>query len=84
MKCVCDNDIEPARVKLGLKVCLKCAENGIGQTGLRKGIMVFSHKTGGDCQVVSPENFNNYRRHNPYGRNTGRGSGVHRVMEGVK
>jgi len=31
-------------------------------------------------QILSPENFAEHRRYNPYGRNTGRGSGVHRVM----
>jgi hypothetical protein len=32
-------------------------------------------------QVVSPENFADYRKYNPYGRYTGRGSGIHRVTK---
>ena len=39
--------------------------------------MIFDHKTGGECQVMSGEDFADYRRLNPYGRYTGRGSGVH-------
>jgi len=43
--------------------------------------MCFDHKTGGTLQVVSPDNFSEYRRYNPYGRYTGRGSGIHRVSK---
>lgn len=41
--------------------------------------MVYGHKTAGDCQIVSEDNFKDYRRLNPYGKYTGRGSGVHVV-----
>jgi hypothetical protein len=33
-----------------------------------------------EMQVLSPDQFADHRKYNPYGRNTGRGSGVHRVM----
>jgi hypothetical protein len=46
--------------------------------------MVFGHKTGGDCQIVSQENFADYRRLNPYGKLSGRGSGVHVVSPKAK
>ena len=50
----------------------------------KKGIMVYGHKTGGDCQTVSQENFADYRRLNPYGKLSGRGSGVHVVSPKTK
>lgn len=77
---VCQNNIEATRLEAlpETKVCISCARKGHNQTSI-KGIMCFDHKTGGTLQVVSPDNFSEYRRYNPYGRYTGRGSGVHRV-----
>ena len=81
MKCkCCNNPIEEGRYELGLDVCKVCAFRGVGQIS-RKGIMIYSHKTAGEIQVVSKESFNDYRRYNPYGKNTGRGSGLHRVTK---
>ena len=38
-------------------------------------------KTNGTIQIVSEENFKDFRRYAPYGKNTGRGSGVHRMTK---
>ena len=83
MKCICGFRVELERIQLGLRVCKRCAHNGHGQS-IRKGIMVYGHKTAGDCQIVSEDNFNDYRRLNPYGKYSGRGSGVHVVSPKAK
>ena len=44
--------------------------------------MIFNHKTGGDCQVMSEDDFADHRRLCPYGKNTGRSSGVHVAHKG--
>jgi hypothetical protein len=76
MRCICSREIEPERLEFGLSVCKQCAFAG-RSVEKYKGAMIFSHKTGGECQVMSGENFQDFRRLNPYGRYTGRGSGVH-------
>ena len=77
MECVhCFNKVSEARVDAGYNYCRVCAER-VPQV---RGVNVLSHKTGGDLQVLSPDQFADHRKYNPYGRNTGRGSGVHRVM----
>lgn len=83
MNCICGRSIEQERIQLNLRVCKVCAHSGRGQSN-RKGIMVYGHKTAGDCQIVSEENFKDYRRLNPYGKYTGRGSGVHVVSPKAK
>ena len=83
MICVCGRAIELERIKFNLKVCKVCAHIGRGQTK-RKGIMVYGHKTAGECQIVSEDNFKDYRRLNPYGKYSGRGSGVHVVSPKTK
>ncbi len=77
MECVhCFNNVSEARVDAGYNYCRVCAER-VPQV---RGVMCYGHKTAGEMQVVSPQQFSEHRRYNPYGRNTGRGSGVHRVM----
>ena len=83
MNCICGRSIEQERIQLSLRVCKVCAHSGRGQSN-RKGIMVYGHKTAGDCQIVSEDNFKDYRRLNPYGKYTGRGSGVHVVSPKAK
>ena len=83
MNCICGRSIEQERIQLNLGVCKVCAHSGRGQSN-RKGIMVYGHKTAGDCQIVSEDNFKDYRRLNPYGKYTGRGSGVHVVSPKAK
>ena len=77
MECFhCFNNVSEARVSAGYNYCRVCAER-VPQV---RGVMCYGHKTAGEMQVVSPQQFSEHRRYNPYGRNTGRGSGVHRVM----
>jgi len=77
---ICKGEVEQARIEiLNSNFCSKCAPK-IKQVA-RKGIMVYGHKTAGTVQIVSEENFSDYRKYAPYGRNTGRGSGIHRVTK---
>ena len=77
-QCVhCYKPVSAARVSAGYNYCMACAEH-VPQV---KGVMVYGHKTAGEMQVVSPDQFDEHRKYNPYGRNTGRGSGVHRAMQ---
>ncbi len=80
MNCVyCKNAVHEERIALGFNYCVTCASKR--PVAAYKGIMVFGHKTAGTMQVVSPENFADYRRLNPYGRYTGRGSGIQKVTK---
>ncbi len=81
MKCICGSSIEPERLAYGLTICKRCAFAGRDQPKY-KGMMIFNHKTGGDCQVMSPDDFADHRRLCPYGKNTGRSSGVHVAHKG--
>ena len=83
MDCICGESVEPARVDFGLKICKSCAFSGMSEPR-KKGIMVYGHKTAGECQVVSQDNFADYRRLNPYSKVSGRGSGVHVVSPRAK
>jgi len=78
-KC-CNNEIESGRLAIGLDVCKSCAFRGVSQV-VRKGAMIYSHKTAGEIQIMSSDSFKDYRKYNPYGKNTGRGSGLHRVTK---
>lgn len=62
------------------KVCSACARAGLNQKSKPRGVMVFGHKTAGAIQIISEEAHKDWKRYNPYGRYTGRGSGVHRMM----
>ena len=76
----CKEEVEQPRIDiLNSFFCSKCALN-IKQVN-RKGIMVYGHKTAGTIQIVSAESFKDYRKYAPYGRNTGHGSGIHRVSK---
>lgn len=76
----CDNQVEQERIDLlNSVICSSCAKKA--NTKPVRGIMVYGHKTAGTIQVVSQENFADYRRLAPYGKNTGRGSGIHRVTK---
>lgn len=78
---ICNNTITPTlRVELGYTTCLNCAEQ---QTTKYKGYMSYHHKTAAEVQVVGSEQFNHYRHYQPYGKNTGRGSGVQRMLTKV-
>lgn len=86
MNCAnCGCSIESERIALipNTRVCSACANQYI-KLKPKKGIMIYGHKTAGEMQVVSVENFRDYRRLNPYGRHTGRGSGIHRVTKATE
>lgn len=77
MECVnCYKPVAAARVAAGYNYCMACAEH-VPQV---KGVMVWGHKTAGEMQVVSPDQFVEHRKYSPYGKNTGMGSGVKRAM----
>lgn len=83
MNCVtCYSVIELERLDVlpHTQVCSACAQKGIMQKPKVKGNMCFDHKTGGTIQVLTPDEFRQHRKYNPYGKLTGRGSGVHRMM----
>lgn len=80
MECInCYKPVSAARVDAGYNYCMSCAEH----VPKVKGVMVWGHKTAGEMQVVSPDQFNEHRKYSPYGKNTGMGSGVHRVTQSV-
>jgi len=81
MICRCKKEVETERAELGLTVCLSCAKKGIAQPAPYKGVMVYSHKTAGEVNIMSPECFRDFKRLNPTHRNAGRGSGVHVVTK---
>ena len=83
--CNCNDIIEQERLDIvpNTRVCSLCARQYVN-VPRPKGIMVWGHKTAGEIQIVSQENFSEYRRHNPYGRYTGRGSGIHRVTKATE
>jgi len=67
----CKSTIEPERVELGLQVCFRCAMAGKGQPRY-KGAMIYSHKTAGVLEVMSPRR---YQIHMSCARNQGKGGG---------
>jgi len=78
MECVnCYKPVAPARVAAGYNYCMSCAEH-VPQV---KGVMCWGHKTAGEMQVVSPDQFNEHRKYSPYGKYTGMGSGVKRATQ---
>lgn len=77
MNCNCGKPIEPERLEFNLRSCFRCAS--AQPQSKPKGIMLYGHKTAGEIQIVSPEAYDDYRKYNPCGRYTGRGSGIHRV-----
>ena len=84
MICItCSLSIESERLEVlpETRVCSCCARQGIHQKPKAKGVMVFGHKTGGYIQVIDEETHKDWQRYNPYGKYTGRGSGVHRMMK---
>lgn len=77
----CRDAIEEGRLSLGLTCCFKCANKGFGQQPRYRGAIIYAHKTGGEIQIMSQEAFKDFRRLNPIGRHSGRGSGVHVVSK---
>jgi len=61
MICGCGNEVESARVELGLKRCKTCAfSNDVERP---KGVMIYSHKTGGEIEIHSAEAWKENRKY---------------------
>ena len=76
--CTCGVTIPNERVDLGYKRCVSCASKTYVKP---KGVMIWEGKTAPVLQILTTDQFSDHRRLNPYGRNTGRGSGLHRVTK---
>jgi hypothetical protein len=77
MKCVvCDDLIEPARLNLGFSKCKGCAF--LHPEVKVKGAMVYSDKTAGAINVMSPQSFNDYKR---ISRRVGQRSALRNVLD---
>jgi hypothetical protein len=80
--CGCGSLVEPERVSLlNSRICSQCASVTQKNWQKPKGVMIYGHKTGAEIQVLTADQFANHRKYNPYGRHTGRGSGIHRVTK---
>jgi len=80
--CGCGSIVELERVSvLNSKTCLACAQVAQKTWQKPKGVMIYDHKTAPTIQILTPEQFNNHRAYNPYGRSTGMGSGLHRITK---
>lgn len=75
-KC-CPREVIQERVDLGFDMCIECAQTNVKPI---KGYMSWEHKTAPKIQLVSSDGFKEYRRYAPHGKNTGMGSGCHRMM----
>lgn len=50
----CGSEVEEERIELlDSHVCAACAQSGIAQPPIEKGVMVYDHKTGGQLHIVS-------------------------------
>ena len=77
MNChICNDPIEPERYNLGLSKCKGCAFDY--PDAKVKGAMVYSDKTGGAINVMSPESFTDYKR---ISRRVGQRSALRNVLD---
>jgi hypothetical protein len=82
INCGCGKIVEDERVTLlNSRICASCARVTQKNWQKPKGVMVWEGKTAPTIQILSAEQFNNHRVYSPYGRHTGRGSGIHRVTK---
>lgn len=80
--CGCGGAVEPERVSLlNSRICSSCAQQTQKNWQKPKGVMVWEGKTAPTIQILSTEQFSNHRKYNPFGRHTGRGSGLHRMTK---
>ena len=80
--CGCGGVVEPERVYLlDSLICSNCAQQIQKNWQKPRGVKVWEGKTAPTIQILSSEQFCNHRKYNPYGRNTGRGSGLHRITK---
>lgn len=77
MKCtICDDMIEAERLNLGFTKCKGCAF--LHPESRVKGAMVYSDKTGGAINVMSPDSYANYKR---ISRRVGQRSALRNVLD---
>jgi hypothetical protein len=62
MNCGCGNNIEQARVELGLKICKSCAFSG-PDIARPRGRQVYGHKTGGEIEIYTAESWNRNKKY---------------------
>tara|TARA_R100000664_G_scaffold21279_1_gene30572 strand:+ start:202 stop:447 length:246 start_codon:yes stop_codon:yes gene_type:complete len=62
MICGCGNTVEEIRVEFGYKICSVCAHEG-PDVSRPKGRMVYSHKTGGEIEILSEESWNENKKY---------------------
>jgi len=74
IKCECGSYVEPEREALGLDICYECAK----AVPRVKGFVSYD-KTAGELSLLSAHSWTRFRSYSPYGKLTGRGSGVHRM-----
>lgn len=80
--CGCGNAVEMERVTLlNSRICASCAQQSHKNWQKPRGVMVWEGKTSPTIQILNNEQFANHRKYNPYGRHTGRGSGIHRITK---
>ena len=80
--CGCGKCVESERVTLlNSRICAACAQVTQKNWQKPKGVMIWEGKTAPTIQILSYEQFSNHSKYNPYGRHTGRGSGLHRVTK---
>jgi|LakMenEpi03Aug12_release.lakeMendotaPanAssembly.Ray.scaffolds.fasta_scaffold555373_2 hypothetical protein len=80
--CVCGSKVEPERVNvLNSETCFACAQVTQKTWQKPKGVMIWDGKTAPTIQILTPKQFETHREYNPYGRDTGRGSGLHRITK---
>ena len=59
--CGCGRAVEEARVELNLKRCKQCAfSNDVERP---KGVMIYSHKTGGQIEIHSADSWREKRKY---------------------
>lgn len=64
MICGCGSPIEKVRLEFGLKICKSCAFSlPDHDQATIKGRMVYSHKTGGEIEIMSTESFEANRKY---------------------
>ena len=79
VNCILPIELERLEILPTTRVCSSCARNA--KQVRPRGVMTFDHKTGGTIQIISEDAFKDFRKYAPYGKNTGRGSGVHRMTK---
>jgi|TARA_R100001163_G_scaffold51150_1_gene38557 hypothetical protein len=62
MICGCGKPVEEVRVEFGYKICAACAHSG-KDVPRPKGRMVYSHKTGGEIEILSEESWNENKKY---------------------